>query len=466
MKLRVRQLVGYAAGDTANNLAFSMASMFLLLYYTDVADIPAAAAGTLFLVVRIWDGVADLVAGRLVDKTSSRWGKFRPWLLFMSLPLLLLSVASFAVPDWGLTGKLIYAYVTYAAVGTAYSLVNIPYGSLAAAMTQDPVERSKLASGRAMGAAAAAMLLALVVAPQIKNSANLQQSLTLTTLAFVVVGGALYLFTFFTARETVHRDVQVVGLRESLRTLRTNKPLILLCLSSLFFLTAMFSGQTIGVYYARDVLGDANFYIVITAAQIGLMFVVAPLAPTIVRRFGKKPGYIAAGIMMTVGSLGVMFVPASMPYLAMAFFVLVGLGVGLVNVLMWSLEADTVEYGEWRTGVRAEGATYAVFSLVRKIGQALGGAAAAYTIGLAGYVGGATQQSESALWGIRAAVGVIPAGCVLIAVLIMMAYPLTEQRFRELTAEVAERRVERGNDSTADAATDTPERPSTSISGT
>ncbi len=443
MKLRVSQLLGYAAGDSANNLAFSMASMFLLLYYTDVAGIPAAAAGTIFLVVRIWDGIADLVAGRLVDKTSSRWGKFRPWLLFGSIPLLLLSVASFAVPDWGLTGKLIYAYVTYAAVGTAYSLVNIPFGSLAAAMTQDSVERSKLASARSMGAAATILLLAFVVAPQIKGSANLQLSLLVTTSVFVVVGGALYLFTFFTARETVQRDVHKVGLKDSLDTLKSNRPLILLCVSSLFFLTAMFSLQTIGVYYARDVLGNANLYIAITAAQVGLMFVFAPLAPSIVRRFGKRTGYIASGVIMIVGSMGAMFAPASVPYVALGCFVLIGVGLGLVNTLMWSLEADTVEYGEWRTGVRAEGATYAVFSFVRKLGQAFGGAAAAYTIGLAGYVGGAAVQSESALWGIRAAAGIVPASCVAVAIAIMMAYPLSEKRFREITADVAQRRAER-----------------------
>lgn len=443
MKLRVSQLLGYAAGDSANNLAFSMASMFLLLYYTDVAGIPPAAAGTIFLVVRVWDGIADLVAGRLVDRTSSRWGKFRPWLLFGSIPLLLLSVLTFSVPDWGLTGKLVYAYVTYAAVGTAYSLVNIPYGSLAAAMTQDPVERSKLASARSMGSAATILLLSFLVSPQIKNSENLQQSLLTTTLLFVVIGGALYLFTFFTAREAVQRDIQKVGLKDSLVTLKRNRPLILLCASSLAFLTAMFSLQTIGVYYARDVLGNSHFYIFITVAQMGLMFLLAPLAPFIVRRFGKKPGFIGAGVVMIIGSLGVMFAPASVPWVALGFFVLIGVGLGLVNTLMWSLEADTVEYGEWTTGARMEGATYAVFSFVRKLGQAFGGAAAAYTIGLAGYVGGAAAQSESAVWGIRAAAGVVPAGCVLIAIAIMLAYPLTEKRFREITAQVAQRRAER-----------------------
>jgi glucuronide carrier protein len=443
MKLRVNQLFGYAAGDSANNLAFSMASMFLLLYYTDVAGIPAAAAGTIFLVVRIWDGFADLVAGRLVDKTSSRWGKFRPWLLFGSVPLLLLSVASFSVPEWGLTGKLIYASVTYAAVGTAYSLVNIPYGSLAAAMTQDPVERSKLASARSMGAAATVLALSFVVSPQIEGAENLQQSLLTTTLLFVVLGGALYLFTFYTARETVQRDIQQVSLKESLVTLKRNRPLMLLCASSLLYLTAMFSLEAIGVYYARDVLGDSNLYIVITIAQMALIFLLAPLAPFIVRRFGKKTGYIGSGIIVITGSLGVMFAPSSVPWIALGFFMLVGMGLGLVNTLMWSLEADTVDYGEWATGARMEGTTYAVFSFVRKLGQAFGGAAAAYTIGLAGYVGGAAAQSESAIWGIRIAAGAVPAACVLMAIATVFAYPLTENRFNEITAQVAQRRAQR-----------------------
>ena len=143
-----------------------------------------------------------------------------------------------------------------------------------------------------MGSAATRLLLSLVVAPQIKNVENLQASLQLTTLVFVVIGSALYLFTFFTARETVHRDARTVGLRTSLRTLRQNTPLQLLCVSSLFFLTAMFSIQTIGVYYARDVRGDANFHIVLTALQTGLMFLIAPVVPFVVRTVGKRAGYM------------------------------------------------------------------------------------------------------------------------------------------------------------------------------
>jgi glucuronide carrier protein len=442
-RLRLPQLFGYAAGDAANNLVFSMQGMFLLLYYTDVVGISAAAAGTIFLVIRIWDAVADLFAGQLVDRTTSRWGKFRPWILFGSLPVLLLSVAAFSVPDLSYGWKIVYACVTYAALVTAYTMVNIPYGSLAAAMTQRPGERSKLATARSMGAAVAIMALAVVVSPQIEGAEDLQASLTTTTLVFVGIGAVLYLFTFLTARESVERDVTKISLMDGLRTLKGNRPLLMLCASSLVFLTGMFALQAVNIYYARDVLGDASSFMVLTVLSIGCMFLVAPAVPPLVRRLGKRRSYVIGGVVTMVGSAGVMFAPASTPWLAFVFYTVLGLGLGLVNTLMWALEADTVEYGEWKTGARTEGTTYAVFSLVRNSGQALGGAAAAYTIGLAGYTAGQAVQSEQALWGIRAAAGLIPLVTAGIAVAIMVRYPLTEAKFRELVGDVAARRAAR-----------------------
>ena len=264
--LRLRNYHGYASGDAANNLAFSMSSMFLLVYYTDVVGMSAAAAGTLFLIVRFWDAFADIFAGRLVDKTSTRWGKFRPFILFGSLPLLLLSVATFSVPDGSDGTQYAYAFASYAILGLAYSLVNIPYGSMATAMTQAPDERAKLATFRVYGSNLTILMLALVVAPQIKGSDDLQQSLTTTTLIFVA-GFVLYLFTFLTAVEQVPRDVPKVSVRQTLDTVKQNRPLGMLCLSSLMFLIGMFTLQTIGIYYARDVLGNANYSIVQTLTQ-------------------------------------------------------------------------------------------------------------------------------------------------------------------------------------------------------
>jgi glucuronide carrier protein len=446
-RLRLSQLLGYASGDAANNLAFSMASMFLLIYYTDVVGISAAAAGTLFLVVRAWDAFADIFAGRVVDKTMTRWGKFRPFFLFGSLPLLLLSVATFTVPGGlGGTGKLIYAYATYALLGLAYSLVNIPYGSLASAMTQVPEERAKLASFRMVGSAATMVMLAFVVAPQISSAGDLQQSLTMTTLLFVVLGLGLYGILFRTSRENVQRDVAKVSLRQSLGTLTGNRPLLMLCLSALSFLTGMFTLQTVQAYYARDVLGDANLFIVLTVVSTMAMFLVAPFVPRLVRRFGKKASYIGAGGLAVAAASGIALTPGSMAWLAIVFFALYGVGLAAVNMLMFALEADTVEYGEWRTGVRTEGTTYAVFSFTRKLGQAIGGAAAAYGLGLVGYLAGAEQQTQATQDGIRHIAGFVPAIFIAIGVAIMVAYPLTEKTFTTMVDAVAARRAARDVD--------------------
>jgi glucuronide carrier protein len=446
-KLGALQYLGYAAGDAANNLAFSMTSFFLLIYYTDVVGISAAAAGTLFLMIRIWDAFADVFAGRAVDQTMTRWGKFRPFFLFGGLPVLLLSVVTFTVPGLaeGNGMKLLLAYLTYGLLGLAYSLVNIPYGSLAAAMTQLPGERAKLASFRMIGTAVTTIMLAFVVSPQVQqyrgDPDGFQRSLLITTAIFAVVGLALYLFLFATAREAVQRDVPSVSGRQSFTTLKGNKPLIMLCLSSLAFLTALFSLQTVQVYYARDVLGNANLLTALTVLSVGAIFVVAPLIPRLVRAIGKKKAFLSFGVVGVLAGIGISASPPSTPWVSMTFFGIMGISTAGINILMWALEADTVEYGEWKTGVRTEGITYALFSFTRKLGQAVGGAVAAYAIALGGYVGGAAIQNQNALDAIRYASGFIPVAFILLGMLIFFRYPLTEQTFATMVAETQARRV-------------------------
>jgi len=445
-RLRLPQFLGYAAGDAANNLAFSMSSAFLLLYYTDVAGISAAAVATLFLVVRIFDAFADIFAGRVVDKTMTRWGKFRPFFLFGAVPVLGLSVAVFSVPaGMSSTATLVYAYLTYAGLGLAYSLINIPYGSLASAMTQRSDERAKLASYRMIGTATTIIMLAFVVAPQIQGSkadpAQFQRTLTITTLIFLVVGVGLYLFLFKTAKETVYREVDHVSMRQSFETLKHNRPLLMLCGGSLLFLLAMFSQSSVQAYYARDVLGNANFLIILTILSAGAIFAIAPLIPKMVKVFGKKKSFIIFGAIGIVGAVGITLSPPAQPVFAIISFGIMGISIAGVNTLMWALEADTVEYGEWRTGVRTEGITYALFSFTRKLGQALGGAVAGYAIAAGGYSGAVVEQGESALWAIRLSAGLIPAGFMLLAIAVIFFYPLTEKFFTEMVADTKSRRT-------------------------
>jgi glucuronide carrier protein len=440
--LRRSQYLGYAAGDAANNLTFAMVSSFLLIYYTDVAGISAATAGTVFLVVRIWGGVADLLAGGRVDETSTRWGRFRPYLLVGPVPLLILLVAVFSIPSgFSTTGKVAWAYVSYGLFQLAYSFVNIPYGSLSAAMTQAPDERAKLSTSRSVAASLTILVIALVVSPQIAGAGTLQRSLTITTIGFAVVGVALYLWCFLTSRETVERDTHKVSLGQTVDMLTRNRPLIVLCAATLVFLTGMFALQTVGVYYARDVLGHADLYIVLTVVQTAGMLIAAMIVPKAIAAVGKKRTYLMAAVVGAVAALGVALAPASNPTVGIAAYGLLGVPLGVINTLIFAFQADTVDYGEWKSGVRAEGAGYAVLSFMRKSGQGLGGAAAAYTIGLGGYVSGGGSQSESAISSVRVAAGGLPAVTLLAAGAVMLAYPLTEKAFRRIVAEIAERRV-------------------------
>ncbi len=453
-RLPLRSFLGYAAGDAANNLAFSMASMFLLLYFTNVVGLGAAAIGTMFLLVRFWDAIADLVVGRLVDaKKPGRLGKFRPFIVWFALPLLLSNLAIFGAdtffPGMDETHALVYAYVTYALMGTFYSFVNIPYGSMAPAMTQVPTERARLASFRVYGANLVILALSFVVAPQIKrfasDPAGLQRSLFLTVGAFVVIGAVLYAVTVLTVKERVHRDVAAPNLRESLRTLRANRPLIWLCLGSLAFLTGLTVLGTLAAYYATYVLGDAQYIAWNSLAQVAGTFLVAALIPWIVRRIGKRNGYILLGGVGLVAGAVLAFGPPSVPAFSLLGFFLAGIGTGGVNTLMWALEADTVEYGEWRTGVRTEGTTYALFSFTRKMGQALGGAAGAYALGLVAFnsqwASSGQAQTQATIDGIQLWTGLLVAAFVLLAMLIMAFYPLTDAVFTTIVAEIADRRA-------------------------
>lgn len=455
-KLGLRQYSGYAAGDAANNLAFSMASSFLLLYYTNVVGLGAAAIGTMFLLIRFWDALTDLFAGRAVDaKKPGRLGKFRPFIVWFALPLLLSSMAIFSAhtffPGMSETQALIYAYVTYAVMGTLYSLVNIPYGAMAPAMTQVPTERAKLASWRVWGSNITILMLSFVVAPQIKKFVGdpdgLQRSLFITTAIFVVVGAALYLYTVTSVKEQVQRDVGAPTLRQSFGNLRRNRPLMWLCGGSLAFLTGLTALSTLAAYYAIYVLKDAQYIAWNAVAQAAGTFLIAAFIPKIVGRFGKRDGYIVLGVVGVVAGIGLAYSPPATPMLAVASFFLLGIGMGGVNTMMWALEADTVEYGEWKTGVRTEGTTYALFSFTRKMGQALGGAAGAFALGAVAFdslaAKAGTPQSADTVHGIQLASGLLTAGFILLSLLIMVFYPLTDKVFRQIVGEIRARRSDR-----------------------
>ncbi|MFH5823566.1 glycoside-pentoside-hexuronide (GPH):cation symporter [Georgenia sp. AZ-5] len=441
-----KTIIGYGAGDLGCNIAFQMTGLFLLVFYTDVAGIDPAHAGSIFLFVKIWDAFADLFAGRMVDRTMTRWGKFRPFLLWYSVPLLASNLLCFWIPVDDYTLKIVWAVSSYALMGLLYSMVNIPYGSLAGAMSQDPVDRSRLASARMVGSGTAILLLSVLLAPQIKAAEDLATTFLVVAIIFLVIGTAMFAFTFLTAKETVYREVEKVSLKDTIATVRQNKPLMRLCASSFFYLTAQNVVGALAIYIANDALaryaGAGNWLAsVVTIITTGAVLYVGPFGPTVTRKLGKKHGFMTACVVAIAG--GIIFGLANSLLLSLFGLFLVGLGMALLNTMTWALEADTVEYGEYKTGIRTEGATYSAFSFVRKVGQAVGAALGSYALAFIGYNGAEDVQPQSVLDGMETAVAVLPTVLFAIAFLIMWRYPLTEARFREIMAGIQANRAKR-----------------------
>lgn len=447
--LPLRRFLGYGAGDAANNLSFSLAASFLVLYYTDVAQISTATVGLIFLVMRFVDAFTDVIAGSLIDRSNSRWGKFRPFILFGSVPVVLMSILAFSIPQsmWGTTSAVVWACVTYFLMGSvAYSFVNIPYGSLAAAMTQNPNERSKLAIFRSIGSALMQVTLALAISPAIQSykgdPQGLQGALTKTIVIFGVLAIALYVFTFLTTKEVVYRAEPKVNWKDAFGTLFKNQALMMLSVTSVVYLIGLFAQIGVVVYYARDVMGDARYVALFSSLSSGMIIVIGWAIPRLVRRIGKPRVFQLGSLIGVAGAVIVAFSPSTTPLFAALGFMLFGISSGLVNATMWNMEADTVEFGEWRTGKRTEGTTYGVFSFIRKLSQAMAGAAGIWIIGLLGYEGAQAVQTDQAQFGIRVAVGMLPAVMFLIAAVLMNFYPLNDERHKQIVAELAARRKE------------------------
>lgn len=479
-------VIGYGLGDFACNLSIAMTTSFLLYYMTDVAGITAAAVGTMFLIVRLWDAFTDLFAGRMVDKTMTRFGKFRPFLLWFAVPVLFASFLNFNIPTPGIkwlglfevnldtAGRLLYAYLAYAILGLLYSMINIPYGSLASAMTQSVGERAKLVAGRAFGAAIGGVMLTYIIAPQIATlqktapklaenadaaakaayeaaaltyRQNLQNIFTQTTLWFVLIGSVAFFLTFWWCRESVVRTTPRVSIKETIGTLKHNRALAILCAASFFYLIAAFAVGGSTAYYAKYVMNDIGQTANMALVNVGISLIITPFIPALIRRLGKKTMFQYCGIFTIVGGVALFFVPTGALVLALIFLAIKGIGATLINTVMFGLEADTVEYGEWKSGKRSEGATYAIFSFTRKLTQSLGGAAGAWALAIGGYISASATnpnpaQPESAIFAVKFTIGLFPAIMALVAMLVFWKYPLTDKLFRQVRDENEARKLE------------------------
>ena len=252
----------------------------------------------------------------------------------------------------------------------------------------------------------------------------------------------LYLICFRNTRESVKRGATQISLRRTFRMLRQNRPLIVLCLAAFFLLASMFTMNAVALYYARHILGNAGWYTLLMLAQTIGTVIVASLVPGITTRFGKRNGYLGAAVVTIAAFVLIYLVPDGNLAFGLVGWFLFGVGTGGTNALMFSMQADTVDYGEWRTGVRSEGGSYSILSFIRKCGQGLGGWAGAAVIGAYGYVAQADVQDAPAQTGIRLATGALPAVLAVLAAVVILGYNLTSDQHREIIRELHARRSE------------------------
>jgi GPH family glycoside/pentoside/hexuronide:cation symporter len=462
MKLRLQEKIGYGFGDAASSMFWKLFSMYLMFFYTDIFGIPAAAVGTMFLVTRIWDAAFDPFVGMLGDRTETRWGKFRPYLLWMAVPFAIFGVLTFTTPALSASGKLIYAYVTYSLMMMVYSLINVPYASLLGVMTADGKERTTLATFRFIFAFAGSLVVLAAAEPLAGffsrtggATPDLQRGWQWAAAVFAVIAAILFWLTFAWTRERIKPVTEQTSLKHDLGDLWKNRPWFILLGSGIatIFFNSIRDGAAMYYfkYYLRTndafalpslhfTMGWSSLYFVLGQAA-NILGVI--LAKPISDRIGKKNTFFAAMLSATVFSFLVYGLAPESVGLVLILQCLISASAGFVFPLLWSMYADAADYSEWKTGRRATGLVFSASSMSQKFGWTLGGAFAGWLLGYYGFQAN-VAQNEGTRTGIRMMVSIYPAIGALVSAAFMLVYPLKESFLSSIEAELAARRAASG----------------------
>jgi GPH family glycoside/pentoside/hexuronide:cation symporter len=420
-KVKLRTKISFGLSDFASCLSWGVVGTFLMIYYTDVAKIPAAAVGTLFLVTRIWDAVNDPMMGIIIDRTNTRWGKCRPYFLWICVPLAILMVATFTVPDIGSTGKLIYAYVTFILLTMAYTAINIPVTAILPRLTKDPNQRTILGVFRMYGALIGNVLVGMVTLGLVAalGSGDDSKGYTFTLGVYGVLSILLFLIVFANVKETAApaNDQNKVPFRESIKAAKGNLPWLIAILMG-FTMNLMQAMRLAGqVYYFTYNLGMPG--LIPAISMVGLTMIVSlAVLPLAVRKWGKKKTVIIGNIVAIVG-FGAVALSGTSMLLLFGGSIIGSIGVGFGFGLVFTLIADAVDYGEWINGVRTEGFLSAACSFGMKLGTGVGTAAAAWILALGHYAPGVENQASSALTSIAFNFTIVPVITAVISIVLI-----------------------------------------------
>ncbi len=457
--IKLKEKIGYGFGDMASSMFWKLFGSYLMIFYTDVFGLPAAVVGTMFLVTRIWDSLSDPVMGAIADRTTTKWGKFRPYILWGAVPFGIIGVLTFTTPSLDMTGKIIYAYVTYSLMMGMYTIVNVPYASLLGVMSPNPKDRNTLATFRMAFAYIGSFIALLLFMPIVNmisgNSPDIvdqQQAWTVGVGVIAVICVILFVLTFALTRERVKpiKEKQA-KLKEDLRDLAKNKPWWILLgagIAALVF-NSIRDGAT--VYYFKYFIVEESFT---SVSLFGFSFVLSGLylavgqaanivgvvlAAPISNKIGKKNTYLGAMVIATI--LSVIFFWFSKEQIALIFVfqVLISICAGSIFPLLWSMYADCTDYSELQTGNRATGLIFSSSSMSQKFGWAIGSALTGWLLAYYGFQANQVQSTET-LNGIKMFMSILPAAGTLLSVVFISMYPLSEKKMEKIVSQLEARR--------------------------
>ena len=307
-KLTLREKIAYGTGDAGNGFLFDLGQIYLLKFYTDVLGLPVTVAGLVFLLSKIWDAFADISIGTWIDnrKKLGPKGKFRPFILYAAVPLALITIVSFITPNFSINGKIIWAYVTYMAFGTIYSISNIPYGSMVPAMTKDTNERAELASFRAAGSNMGLFVTTIAFMPIVMIFSNKSTGYVVAASVFAILGILLQIYCYSNIKErnVVQKPKEAKGtISKSYKALLKNTPLLILCLVNLFTFSAFNVKLAVQVYYCQYVLENISIVPFMGFFSIGCIFFGVAMVPALVRKIGKKSTYMLGCAIWAFGDI-------------------------------------------------------------------------------------------------------------------------------------------------------------------
>lgn len=418
-----------------------MISLYLLYFYTNVMHLNAGAVSIMFLVTKFIDGVSDLIVGYLIDKTNTRWGKSRPWILFGAIPFGVTAVLAFSVPDIGQTGMLIYAYVTYILLSTSYTIVNIPMASILPALSENPHERTVLASCRTFFSSVGSTVVSAFALTLVDKFGNGNEALgfRIVMIIFGVIGCLVFFFCFFNTKERVMVQAEKVSLKANISCLLHNGPWKLFALNIVWFFGGYVIQASAVIYYFTYVVQNVAMVQIVATITTLVPIVTNLLAPFFVKLTSKRNLMIGGSAVHAGGLLIIFFGGTNVPVL-IGGAVIAAAGYGLKGSMHFAMQPDPVDYGEWKSGVNTAGTLSAVNGFIGKVGMAIASSIGAALLQFGGFDAALSVQSATAQSYITTMYIWVPIVMNIATIITMMFYNL-DKIYPQIIKELDERRA-------------------------